>query len=201
MVRLKCIACPFIFLLISVTLVLAACGGSSEEGEPTVAPAAERPGRSGGRGPPRTWGAEVPAAILAADYAIDEAEADSRYRGKDLQVSGLISEVGLSVEGLPYVALSEPAGRALPVQCIFDDETADISSLGIMQKGHRQRHDGRAAGQRKAGGRRRRRKPLPEGQRETCDPQRVLGDVRGVDRPSRHHYCRHRLRQLCQNAC
>ena len=123
---------PFHLLLISVTLVLAACGGSSEEGEPTAGPVAERPAALA-PGAAKDVGAEVPAAILAADYAIDEAEADSRYKGKDLQVSGLISEAGLSVEGLPYVALST-GWEGAPVQCIFDDETADISSLGVMQK-------------------------------------------------------------------
>ena len=111
-------------------LVLAACGGSSEKSEPTAAaerPTAQAPGAA------KEVGSEVPAAILAADYAIDEAEADTRYRGKDLQVSGLISEVGMSVEGMPYVALST-GWEGAPVQCIFDDETADISSFGVMQK-------------------------------------------------------------------
>ena len=41
--------------------------------------------------------------------------------------------LGLSVEGLPYVALST-GWEGAPVQCIFDEETADISSLGVMQK-------------------------------------------------------------------
>ena len=122
----------FHLLLISISLVLAACGGSSEESEPTRAPAAERstvlaPGAA------KEVGSEVPAAVLAADYAIDEAEADSRYKGKELQVSGLISEVGPSVGGLPYIALST-GWEGAPVQCIFDDEDADISSLGVMQK-------------------------------------------------------------------
>lgn len=122
----------FHLLLVSIALVLAACGGSSEETEPTSAPAEERstvlaPGAA------KEVGSEVPAAVLAADYAIDEAEADSRYKGKELQVSGLISEVGTSVEGMPYVALST-GWEGAPVQCIFDDEGADISSLGVMQK-------------------------------------------------------------------
>ena len=121
-----------LLLISSITLIFAACGGSPEKSEPTAGPAAERPAALA-PGAAKDVGAEVPAAILAADYVIDEAEADSRYRGKDLQVAGLISEVGLSVEGLPYIALST-GWEGAPVQCIFDDETADISSLGIMQK-------------------------------------------------------------------
>ena len=123
-----------LLLISSITLIFAACGGSPEKSEPTAGPAAERPAALA-PGAAKDVGAEVPAAILAADYAIDEAAGGGQpiQTGKDLQVSGLISEVGLSVEGLPYVALST-GWEGAPVQCIFDDETADISSLGIMQK-------------------------------------------------------------------
>jgi hypothetical protein len=122
----------FCLFLIAGALVMGACGGSSD-GDRSGSPAAAQPATVLAPGAAKELGSVVPAAVLAADYALDEAEANTRYKAKELRVPGLISEAGKSGAGLPYVALAT-GWEGAPVQCIFDDGSLDISYFGIMQQ-------------------------------------------------------------------
>lgn len=72
---------------------------------------------------------EVTAKQLYADYEANEVNADDKYKGKVLHVSGTISTIGKDVLDTPYVEFAGDSG--LGVQCMFDDAGA----LGSLKKG------------------------------------------------------------------
>ena len=67
--------------------------------------------------------ASISAARLYAAYEANEVAADSKYKGKELKVSGVVDKIGKSVWGTTFVALkSGDRFGVFNVNCYFDDK-------------------------------------------------------------------------------
>jgi hypothetical protein len=85
----------------------------------------------------------VSAEQLLADYEANEVAADEKYKGKRLEVTGTIDNIGKDVLDNSYVALK--TGKQYDfrsVQCYFDDN----SVLVTLSKGRRVKITGRCDG-------------------------------------------------------
>lgn len=74
---------------------------------------------------------QVTAAKLYADYEANEVGADQKYKGKVVEVSGLIDSIGKDILDTPFVALSNGQQYSVfNVQCMFaKDDEAKLSGL------------------------------------------------------------------------
>ena len=111
-------------LIAIFSLALSACGGSSNGQD-----AGEAPQGSGiirQTGGTIVDGAAVTAALIAGDYARDEALADAKYKGKVVEVVGVVSEFGKTAAEVPYVVLS--GIYWFPIQCILPDTETEVPS-------------------------------------------------------------------------
>jgi len=72
---------------------------------------------------------KVGASELYADYKANQVSADTKYKGKTIEVSGTINSIGKDILDTPYVSLN--AGDILStVQCMFDkSDSAQLASL------------------------------------------------------------------------
>jgi|GEM_PF-4113959 len=75
----------------------------------------------------------VSAEELYKAYVDDEKRADAKYKGKVLQVSGVVTEIERGVSRKPYVCLSGGEGRLFGVKCFFRKENARV--LSRLSKG------------------------------------------------------------------
>ena len=74
-----------------------------------------------------------PQQLLAA-YEADEQSADTKYRGKVVEVSGVVEENGLETMDMPFVMLATEIGMSFfGVQCIFSEK--EKPTLGALSKG------------------------------------------------------------------
>ncbi|MHC5038329.1 MAG: OB-fold protein [Planctomycetota bacterium] len=74
----------------------------------------------------------VSAAQLFKDYEENEVAADEKYKGKILQVSGEVSDIGKDIMDKMYVNL-KTENMFMHVQCYFSDKHKD--KLKTMKKG------------------------------------------------------------------
>ncbi len=69
---------------------------------------------------------------LAADYFRQEEAANAKYKGQVVDIEGLVTEVGLTAEEVPYVGMTGMSW--LLVQCIFpEDWTEGPPNLPIAE--------------------------------------------------------------------
>jgi len=74
-----------------------------------------------------------PQQLLTA-YEANAVAADTKYRGKMVEVSGVVEENGLETMGMPFVMLATEIGMSLfGVQCIFSEK--EKPTLGALSKG------------------------------------------------------------------
>ena len=109
------------------SLALTACGGSSNDEDAGEA-SGQAPQESEiikGTGGTIAEGAAVTAALIVGDYLRDEASADTKYKGKEIEVAGVFSESGKSAADIPYVVLSGV------IQCIFPDTETKVPSQAV----------------------------------------------------------------------
>ena len=104
-----------LFLVIAVVLATA-CGGSDE---PAAAPAGES-SDDPGLHDLEPGSAPIPSMNLAADYFRQEEAANAKYKGQVVDIEGLVTEVGLTAEEVPYVGMTGMSW--LLVQCIFPED-------------------------------------------------------------------------------
>lgn len=77
------------------------------------------------------------AATLTADalyraYKANEVQADSKYKGKVLKVSGVVDGIGKDMLDKPYVSL-KTSSPIMTVQCFFSK--SHLKTLGNLKKG------------------------------------------------------------------
>jgi hypothetical protein len=83
----------------------------------------------------------VPAAQLLEEFRTDAPAAEKKYRGKCLEVSGVVERVGRDREGIPFVVLHAGDDRApIKVECFFDlydeeDDERDENPVAGLQPG------------------------------------------------------------------
>lgn len=75
----------------------------------------------------------ISAPQLAAEYKANEVAADGKYKGKIIEVSGVVDSVGKDVLDQPYVSLSGGRGNFMGVQCYFGKH--NLSELSGLKKG------------------------------------------------------------------
>ena len=75
---------------------------------------------------------DVTATQLFKDYDANEVNADDKYKGKVLRVTGTISTIGKDILDTPYIAFAT-SNEIMSVQCMFDD----TGILGSLRKGQK----------------------------------------------------------------
>lgn len=70
---------------------------------------------------------KVSASDLMAEYDANEIAADAKYKGKLLEVSGTISDIGKDILDNPYIALKTQEAFS-SVQCMLKDSEKDRAS-------------------------------------------------------------------------
>ncbi len=76
---------------------------------------------------------QVLATKLASDYEANEVSADTKYKGKILEVTGTIQNIGKDILDTPYVALSDGTQYSITsIQCMFDK--SDQDQLATLKK-------------------------------------------------------------------
>jgi len=87
---------------------------------------------------------KVSASEIYADYKANQVAADTKYKGKTIEVSGTINSIGKDILDTPYVSLN--AGDILStVQCMFDK--GDSAQLATLAKDTRIVLTGKVRGQ------------------------------------------------------
>jgi hypothetical protein len=72
---------------------------------------------------------KVTAVQLAADYKANQVAADSKYKGKVIEITGTINSIGKDILDTPYVALNS-GDMFTTVQCMFDKSNqAELATL------------------------------------------------------------------------
>ena len=110
-------------LIISALVALTACGGDSDEANGTGSAAAQptvEPAPS-----------SIRAADLAAEYDLDEASADAKFKGKVVEVTGSITTSGTNKKDVSYVNLLGGGAGYMPgtnVQCLLVEGATDLLS-------------------------------------------------------------------------
>ena len=110
-------------------LSLTACGGSDES-----APSGSAAAQPTGEPAPEA----IAATKLAGDYSLDEAAADARFKGKMIDVTGMVVAFGTNKADVSYVNLQgsgygDDAGGTT-VQCVLTESgTVVLSELRVME--------------------------------------------------------------------
>ena len=112
-----------IFLVVVVVLA-ASCGGSDEPDAVPAGDSSDDPGLHD----VEPGSAPIPSMNLAGDYFRQEEAANDKYKGQVVDIEGLVTEVGVTAEDIPYVGMT--GMQWLLVQCIFpEDWTAGLPDL------------------------------------------------------------------------
>ncbi len=86
--------------------------------------------------------ASLSAAVLFGEYHANELAADAKYKGRPIEVTGVVKSIGSDILGTPYIALDAGDRTAFSVQCMFDDN----DGLVILNQGDRVRIRGTCNG-------------------------------------------------------
>ena len=123
-----------ICLLTAGLLMAAACGGDSDDAEPTApAETAETEAVS-----EASWASEtVLASKLAGEYELDEEAAKVKYDGKEFDIEGSVISSGTNKSGVSYVILQGSGVSFTPgtaIECVLTDSGVEaLSRVSIME--------------------------------------------------------------------
>ena len=79
---------------------------------------------------------KVTATQISEDYKANEVAADAKYKGKLLEISGLVDNIGKDILDTPYITFqTEQYAIVNQVQCMFSK--SDEQSLSTLTKGQR----------------------------------------------------------------
>ena len=122
---------PTIFILLSAgVLALAACGGDSERAA-TAGPETRYVPTAGAGGT-----LSITAAKLAADYDLNDVDADAKFKGKELEIVGSVISFGTNKSEVSYVILQGSGVSFTPgtaVECVLTESGVDaLSRVSIM---------------------------------------------------------------------
>lgn len=121
---------------ILITVILSACGGSSDDGGNGEATSVMD----------READISVSAIRLYQKYDQNEVAADEKYKGKILEVSGVVDEVGTDILDKVYVALKTTTGKynVISVQCYFPESRKN--QAGQLSSGQQVSINGKCEG-------------------------------------------------------
>lgn len=127
------IICAAVVMLMSI-FVLSSCTlafPSSESGEPAANISSELPSEAS-PSPSVEPTIQITATDLLAAYEENQVNADNQYKGKLLEVTGIIDDIGTDIMDDVYVTINNGDEYAFTcVQCFFKnkDEIAKVSNL------------------------------------------------------------------------
>lgn len=127
----------FWLLAIIVVLVIASSGGDGSSSS----------SNSSGSKQAKTAPAEQAIAVMAtklyADYRANEISADNTYKGKLVEVSGTVDNIGKDILDKPYISLKSDDIIG-SVQCMLDDSA--VAEAGTLAEGTKVTMRGRVSG-------------------------------------------------------
>lgn len=127
----------FWLLAIIVVIVIAASGGGDGSSGTSST------GFNQANTAPAEQAIAVTATKLYADYKANEISADNTYKGKLVEVSGTVDNIGKDLFDKPYVSLK--TGEIIgSVQCMLDD--AAIAEASALAEGTKVTMQGRVSG-------------------------------------------------------
>lgn len=123
-----------ICLMAAVLMTSAACGGDSEDAEPTApAETAQTEAAPETQDTPE----EILASDLASDYELDEEAAKAKYDGKEFDIEGSVISSGTNKSGVSYVILQGSGVSFTPgtaIECVLTEDSVDaLSRVSIME--------------------------------------------------------------------
>lgn len=130
-------------LKVVVILILLVIAGSQMGGK-TKSPEAVK--TTGNNAPVEQVAAlKITAVQLAEDYKANEVAADAKYKGKPLEISGLVGNIGKDILDTPYITFqTEQYAIINQVQCMF--AKTDEQVLATLSKGQRVTITGEVSG-------------------------------------------------------
>lgn len=128
----------FWLLAVIVLIIIASSGGGDSSTSGT---------NSSGSNEAKTAPAEQAIAVtstkLYADYKANELSADNTYKGKLVEVSGTVDNIGKDILNSPYISLK--TGDIIgSVQCMLDDSA--VAEASAMAEGTKVTMQGRVSG-------------------------------------------------------
>lgn len=119
-------------IIVLFIIIGAASGG--ESGDSTNKSSDSSSTKNESQAEPAPAAIKVDAKKLSADYEANEVSADQQYKGKIVEVSGTIKDIGKDILDNPYVSF-ENGNSIFGVQCMFDKSDANaLASLSKAQK-------------------------------------------------------------------
>lgn len=119
-------------IIVLFIIIGAVSGGSSEPSNSSGGNSSAKKSEAQTTPPPAAI--KVDAKKLSADYEANEVSADNQYKGKIIEVSGTIKDIGKDILDDPYVSL-ETGNIIFGVQCMFDKSDAGLlANLAKTQK-------------------------------------------------------------------
>jgi len=116
-----------IIAIVVIGGIASASGDDEKASTPTSSKSAPAP-------KPVVEAIKVTAADLAAVYESNEVKADQTYKGKMVEVTGTVDNIGVSI-GQTYVVLSNGKEYSIVgVQCFFKSES-EIAKVAELKKG------------------------------------------------------------------
>ena len=130
----RMLTCFFICLLTAGLLMAAACGGDSDDAEPTApAETAETEAAPQAQDAAET----VKASKLAGEYELDEEAAKVKYDGKEFDIEGSVISSGTNKSGVSYVILQGSGVSYTPgtaIECVLTEAGVEaLSRVSIME--------------------------------------------------------------------
>lgn len=76
---------------------------------------------------------KVASTAMVKEYIANEVSADTKYKGKLVEVSGTIKDIGKDIVDTPYIIIeSNPSDYFTQIQCMFSK--SDVETVGSLQK-------------------------------------------------------------------
>lgn len=117
-------------IIVLFIIISAASGGSGESTKNGESSSTDKESQS----QPAPAAIKVDAKKLSADYEANEVAADNQYKGKVVEISGTIKDIGKDILDSPYVSF-ENGNSIFGVQCMFDKSDSNaLASLSKTQK-------------------------------------------------------------------
>ncbi len=76
---------------------------------------------------------KITSSAMVKEYIANEVSADTKYKGKLVEISGTIKDIGKDIVDTPYIIIeSNPSDYFTQIQCMFSK--SDIETVGSLQK-------------------------------------------------------------------
>ncbi len=107
------------WVIVVVVLFIIGASGSSNKNN-TSNTAGNQGSQQSSQPSPKEEAIKIAAVKLSEEYKANEVAADSKYKGKILEISGIVDSIGKDILNVPYIALKSYEYAVIDkVQCMF----------------------------------------------------------------------------------